>query len=57
MDPYGIQQLTAVRHADLVREADESRVARFAREERDEARPAPQPKRGPSRVRRLGIAG
>lgn len=56
MDPFSIHQLATARHDDLVREADESRVARLARETQDEARPAPRPKPGGARARRLRIA-
>jgi len=51
MDPYAIRLLTTARHDDLVREADESRLARDTHEE---SRPAPKP--APRGVRRLRIA-
>jgi hypothetical protein len=54
MDPYVIEQLMTARHDDLVREADETRRVRQARDTRDEARPAPEPRK--ARARRLGIA-
>lgn len=54
MDPYAIYQLATARHDDLVREADESRLTRQARDTHDEARPAPKP--APRRARRLRIA-
>jgi hypothetical protein len=55
MDPFSIQQLTTARHDDLVREADESRTGRLAREEREDARPAPRP--NGRTARRLRFAG
>jgi hypothetical protein len=54
MDPYTMHQLTTSRHEDLVREADESRLARQARDSHEESRPAPAP-RGAG-ARRLRIA-
>jgi len=54
MDPYVIQQLMAARHDDLVREADESRRVRQARDTHDEGQPPPEPRK--ARARRLRIA-
>jgi hypothetical protein len=54
MDPHTMHQLTTMRHEDLVREADESRLSRQARDSHEESRPAPTP-RG-ARSRRLRIA-
>lgn len=51
MDPYVIEQLMTARRDDLVREADE---ARLARDLRDETPREPAP--GRTRTRRLGIA-
>ncbi|MCA1654874.1 MAG: hypothetical protein LC635_00045, partial [Pseudonocardiaceae bacterium] len=56
MDPYGVFALAATRHDDLVREADESRIARKARESHEESRPAPRPASRPARVRQLRVA-
>jgi hypothetical protein len=54
MDPYTIHLLATARHDDLVRDADESRCARQARDTHDESRPVPEP--APRRARRLRIA-
>ncbi|TDV38715.1 hypothetical protein [Actinophytocola oryzae] len=54
MDPYTIQQLMTARHDDLVREADESRVSRRAKDAREESRPAPKP--APGGARRVRVA-
>lgn len=51
MDPFAIHQLTTARHNDLVREANESRLAR---DTHVESRPAPKP--APKGARRLRIA-
>lgn len=58
MDPYSIQRLAQARHDDLMREADEWRVARIARESHEDSCPAPPPVPRPrtARARRLGIA-
>lgn len=56
MDVYSAYALAGTRRDDLVREAEESRVARLARESRDESRPAPRPAARSARARRLGIA-
>lgn len=56
MDVFSARTLVTARHADLVREADESRLARVARESRDEPKPAPRPVRRTVRARRLGVA-
>jgi hypothetical protein len=53
MDPYTINQLFTDRHNDLIREADESRLACEAL---DESQPAPLPAPRPRRARRLGFA-
>ena len=54
MDPCIIELLMAARHDDLVREAEESRRVRQARDTHDEGRPAPEPRK--ARARRLRIA-
>lgn len=54
MDPFAVHQLTTARHDDLVREADESRLTRLARDTHEESRPAPRP--APKGARRLRIA-
>ncbi|GAB1513735.1 hypothetical protein [Actinophytocola sp. KF-1] len=56
MDVFSAHALVEARHADLVREADASRLARAARESRDEPRPAPRPAPRTVRARRLGVA-
>jgi hypothetical protein len=56
MDVFSASAFVAARHADLVREADESRLARAARESRDEPKPAPRPVPRAVRARRLGVA-
>lgn len=56
MDVFSARALVEARHADLVREADESRLARAARESRDEPKPAPRPAPRVVRARRLGVA-
>jgi hypothetical protein len=56
MDVFSASTLVTARHADLVREADESRLARAARESRDEPKPAPRPSPRAVRARRLGVA-
>jgi hypothetical protein len=53
MDPYIVNQLFIDRRNDLVREADESRLARDAHEE---SQPEPRPSSRPARARRLGFA-
>lgn len=57
MDPHAIHQLTTARHDDLVRDADEARIARRARDTRDQDRPAPRPSPRASGARRLRVAG
>lgn len=49
-----MHQLTTNRHEDLIREANESRLSRQARDSHEESRPAPAP-RG-AKARRLRIA-
>lgn len=56
MDVFTASTLVTARHADLVREAGESRLARAARESRDEPKPAPKPAPRVVRARRLGVA-
>lgn len=56
MDIFSANALAATRRADLVREAEESRVARLVRESRDEPKPAPRPAPRVVRARRLGVA-
>jgi hypothetical protein len=56
MDVFSAGAIVAARHADLVREANESRLARAARESRDEPKPAPKPGPRAVRARRLGVA-
>jgi hypothetical protein len=53
MDPYIVNQLFTDRRNDLVREADESRLARDVHEE---SQPEPRPSSRPARARRLGFA-
>jgi hypothetical protein len=55
MDPYTITQLFTARRDDLVREADEFRRARAAKDVDNETRPTPAPRRSGSR--QLRIAG
>lgn len=54
MDPYSSHAIATSRRADLLRAAEESRVAEAAREDE---RPAPEPSPRPVRARRLRIAG
>jgi hypothetical protein len=56
MDVHTIQQLAKARHDDLVRDADEWRVARLARESHEDACPAPLPIPRPRAASRLGLA-
>jgi hypothetical protein len=56
MDVHTIQQLARARHDDLVRDADEWRVARLARESHEDACPAPLPLPRPRTASRLGLA-
>jgi hypothetical protein len=56
MDVFSANAIVAARHADLVREADESRIARLARESRETPKPAPKPSARTVRARRLGVA-
>jgi hypothetical protein len=56
MDVHSAHALAGTRHDDLVREAEESRLARLTRESRDEPRPAPRPAGRAVRARRLGVA-
>lgn len=56
MDVFSVNALVAARHADLVREAEESRTARVVRESRDEPKPASKPAPRAVRARRLGVA-
>lgn len=58
MDPYSAHAIATTRSADLVREAEQARIAKAARESREDERPAPAPgpARRPARVRRLGVA-
>jgi hypothetical protein len=56
MDVFSVNALAATRRADLVREAEESRLARLGRESRDEPKPAPRPAPKVVRARRLGVA-
>jgi hypothetical protein len=53
MDPYVINQLFTDRRNDLIRDADESRLARDAHED---SQPAPLPAPRPTRSRRLSFA-
>jgi hypothetical protein len=53
MDPFIVNQLFIDRRNDLVREADESRLARDVH---DESQPEPRPASRPARARRLGFA-
>jgi hypothetical protein len=53
MDPYTIQQLNKAKHDDLVREADEWRLAH---ESHEDSRPAAPPIPRPRTARRLGFA-
>jgi hypothetical protein len=56
MDVFSANAIIAARHADLAREAEESRLARHARESRDTPKPAPKPAPRVVRARRLGVA-
>jgi hypothetical protein len=56
MDPYAAHAIATTRAADFAREADEHRLAKAAREGREDERPAPEPARRPTPARRLGIA-
>lgn len=56
MDVFSANAIIAARHADLVRDADESRLARRARESRESPKPAPRPAPRTVRARRLGVA-
>jgi hypothetical protein len=56
MDPYTLHQLTTNRHDDLIREADESRLSRQARESHDESQPSAKPAPRKARARRLRVA-
>ena len=56
MDVFSASAIIAARHADLAREADESRLARLARESRETPKPSPKPAPRAVRARRLGVA-
>jgi hypothetical protein len=56
MDPYVVQYLFTARHDDLVREADESRLTREARNSHEESRPAQKPVRREKRARGFRLA-
>jgi hypothetical protein len=56
MDPYLMHALSVSRHDDLVREADESRLTRQARDSHEESRPAAKPAPRKDRARRLRVA-
>jgi hypothetical protein len=56
MDVFSAHALATTRHADLVREADESRLAHLARESRETPKAAPRPNARAARARRLGVA-
>ncbi|HYQ66707.1 hypothetical protein [Actinophytocola sp.] len=56
MDPYIVQHLFTARHDDLVRQAEDSRIARESRDSHDESRPAPKPASRDSRSRRFRLA-
>lgn len=56
MDVHSAYAIASARRDDLAREAHESRVAKAARETRDESRPTPRPVARPVRARRLGVA-
>ncbi|MFL6126196.1 hypothetical protein [Actinophytocola sp.] len=56
MDPYVVQHLFTARHDDLVREADDSRLTRAARDSHEESRPPQKPAPRDSRSRRLRLA-
>lgn len=56
MDPYTVQHLFTARHDDLVREADESRLTREAKESHEDSRPAQKPARRDARSRRFRLA-
>jgi hypothetical protein len=55
MDPYSTHAIAAAHSADLHREAEESRVAKLARESREDERPAREPARRPARTRRQSL--
>jgi hypothetical protein len=56
MDPYSAHAIATARSADFVREAEQSRIAKAARQSREDERPASEPVRRPARARRLGVA-
>jgi hypothetical protein len=55
MDPYSAQAFASTRGVDFQREAEESRVAKAARESREDERPAPEPVRRPARTHRPSL--
>lgn len=56
MDPHSMMSLAAARSDDLLRDAQEFRRARLAKEVREDARSAPRPEPRPMTARRLGVA-
>ena len=56
MDVYSAYALANTRRDDLMREADQSRLARRSRDTHDESSPAPRPAPRAVRARRLGVA-
>jgi len=56
MDPYVVQHLFTARHDDLVREADESRLTRAAKESHEESRPVRKQAPRDARSRRFRLA-
>lgn len=57
MDPHSMMALAASRSDDMLRDAQEFRRTRLARQAREEARSTPRPESRPATARRLGIAG
>jgi hypothetical protein len=55
MDPFSAHAIATARGEDFLREAKESRIAKAARESREDERPAQRPR--PVRAGRLGFAG
>ncbi|MCT2586843.1 hypothetical protein [Actinophytocola gossypii] len=56
MDPYAAHAVATTRADQFAREADEHRLAKAARESREDERPAAEPVRRPAPARRLGVA-
>lgn len=56
MDVFSAHAIATTRRADLLGEGEASRLARLARESRDEPKPVPRPAPKVARARRLGVA-